>query len=216
MSHFSPVSFMCKFFFKNCRALAKNCNAPINDKTGAEAKDWKGGKPVRVVRNCKGRKHSKYAPEEGNRYDGIYKVIALWFSCTICTISLKDGWGVYKEKLLDQILFLTFLIAFYKLFFLVVQMWTVIYLTESIGRQIVKYWAEKGKSGFLVWRYLLRRDDPAPAPWTKEGQKRAKELGLAMQVRKEILLRQQIFLIVSTTVTIGDLFQTANLGRDDV
>lgn len=117
MSHFSPVSFMCKFFFKNCRALAKNCNAPINDKTGAEAKDWKGGKPVRVVRNCKGRKHSKYAPEEGNRYDGIYKVIALWFSCTICTISLKDGWGVYKEKLLDQILFLTFLIAFYKLFF---------------------------------------------------------------------------------------------------
>ncbi|XP_025095806.1 E3 ubiquitin-protein ligase UHRF1-like isoform X2 [Pomacea canaliculata] len=101
------------------RALAKNCNAPINDKTGAEAKDWKGGKPVRVVRNCKGRKHSKYAPEEGNRYDGIYK--------------------------------------------------------------IVKYWAEKGKSGFLVWRYLLRRDDPAPAPWTKEGQKRAKELGLAMQ-----------------------------------
>lgn len=80
----------------------------------------------------------------------------------------------------------------------------------------MKYWAEKGKSGFLVWRYLLRRDDPAPAPWTKEGQKRAKELGLAMQVRKEILLRQQILLIVSTTMTIGDLFKRANLGRDDV
>lgn len=29
---------------------------------------------MRVVRNCKGRKHSEYAPEEGNRYDGIYKV----------------------------------------------------------------------------------------------------------------------------------------------
>lgn len=26
------------------------------------------------VRNHKGRKTSKYAPEEGNRYDGIYKV----------------------------------------------------------------------------------------------------------------------------------------------
>lgn len=29
---------------------------------------------MRVVRNVKGRKHSKYAPAEGNRYDGIYKV----------------------------------------------------------------------------------------------------------------------------------------------
>lgn len=27
-----------------------------------------------MVRNVKGRKHSKYAPTEGNRYDGIYKV----------------------------------------------------------------------------------------------------------------------------------------------
>ncbi|KAK7010488.1 E3 ubiquitin-protein ligase UHRF1 [Biomphalaria glabrata] len=101
------------------KALAKNCNAPLDNKKGAEAKDWKGGKPVRVVRNCKGRKHSEYAPEEGNRYDGIYKV--------------------------------------------------------------VKYWPEKGKSGFLVWRYLLRRDDPVPAPWTKAGKKRTEELGLEMQ-----------------------------------
>lgn len=56
------------------RALALNCFAPINDRKGAEAKDWRSGKPVRVVRNVKGRKHSKYAPVEGNRYDGIYKV----------------------------------------------------------------------------------------------------------------------------------------------
>ncbi|NXX96066.1 UHRF1 ligase, partial [Centropus bengalensis] len=101
------------------RALALNCSAPINDKHGAEAKDWRAGKPVRVVRNVKGGKHSKYAPVEGNRYDGIYKV--------------------------------------------------------------VKYWPEKGKSGFLVWRYLLRRDDEEPAPWTKEGKDRMKKLGLAMQ-----------------------------------
>lgn len=58
----------------SCRALALNCSAPINDKHGAEAKDWRAGKPVRVVRNVKGGKHSKYAPVEGNRYDGIYKV----------------------------------------------------------------------------------------------------------------------------------------------
>ncbi|XP_029772311.1 E3 ubiquitin-protein ligase UHRF1 [Suricata suricatta] len=101
------------------RALALNCSAPINDRKGAEAKDWRSGKPVRVVRNVKGRKHSKYAPAEGNRYDGIYKV--------------------------------------------------------------VRYWPEKGKSGFLVWRYLLRRDDTEPGPWTKEGKDRIKKLGLTMQ-----------------------------------
>ncbi|KAM4027113.1 E3 ubiquitin-protein ligase UHRF1-like [Anomaloglossus baeobatrachus] len=101
------------------RALAMNCNAPINEKQGAVAKDWKAGKPVRVVRNAKGSKHSKFAPEEGNRYDGIYKV--------------------------------------------------------------VKYWPEKGKSGFLVWRYLLKRDDEEPAPWSKEGKDRIKKLGLTIQ-----------------------------------
>lgn len=101
------------------RALALNCSAPINERKGAEAKDWRSGKPVRVVRNVKGRKHSKYAPTEGNRYDGIYKV--------------------------------------------------------------VRYWPEKGKSGFLVWRYLLRRDDEEPGPWTKKGKNRIKQLGLTMQ-----------------------------------
>ncbi|XP_042271747.1 E3 ubiquitin-protein ligase UHRF1 [Thunnus albacares] len=101
------------------RALALNCNVPVNDKNGAESKNWKEGKPVRVVRNCKGRKHSKYSPEEGNRYDGIYKV--------------------------------------------------------------VKYWPAKGKSGFLVWRYLLKRDDDEPAPWTRDGKERIKKLGLVMQ-----------------------------------
>ncbi|XP_066503598.1 E3 ubiquitin-protein ligase UHRF1 isoform X2 [Hoplias malabaricus] len=101
------------------RALALNCNAPVNEKDGAVAKDWKAGKPVRVVRSSKGRKHSKYCPEDGNRYDGIYKV--------------------------------------------------------------VKYWPEKGKSGFLVWRYLLKRNDDEPAPWTRDGKERIKKLGLTMQ-----------------------------------
>ncbi|TRZ03334.1 hypothetical protein DNTS_027491 [Danionella cerebrum] len=101
------------------RALALNCNAKVNDKDGAEAKDWKAGKPVRVVRSSKGRKHSKYCPEDGNRYDGIYKV--------------------------------------------------------------VKYWPEKGKSGFLVWRYLLKRNDDESAPWTRDGKERIKKLGLTMQ-----------------------------------
>jgi len=47
---------------------------------------------------------------------------------------------------------------------------------------VVKFWPAKGKSGFIVWRYMLRRDDPSPAPWTKDGQRRIEELGLTMQV----------------------------------
>ncbi|XP_056444514.1 E3 ubiquitin-protein ligase UHRF2-like isoform X1 [Gadus chalcogrammus] len=101
------------------RALALNCDAPLNDKDGAESRNWREGKPVRVVRSSKGRRISKYAPEEGNRYDGIYKV--------------------------------------------------------------VKYWPEIGKCGFLVWRYLLRRDDLEPAAWTPEGLERSKKLSLAVQ-----------------------------------
>ncbi|XP_071321946.1 E3 ubiquitin-protein ligase UHRF2-like isoform X2 [Trachinotus anak] len=101
------------------RALALNCDAPLNDKDGAESRNWRAGKPVRVVRSSKGRRISKYAPEEGNRYDGIYKV--------------------------------------------------------------VKYWPEIGKCGYLVWRYLLRRDDLEPAPWTPEGLERIKKLGLRVQ-----------------------------------
>ncbi|KAF9128393.1 ubiquitin-like with PHD and RING finger domains 2 [Mortierella sp. 14UC] len=32
--------------------------------------------------------------------------------------------------------------------------------------KVVKYWPETGKAGFRIWRYLMRRDDPEPAPWT--------------------------------------------------
>ncbi|XP_077520786.1 E3 ubiquitin-protein ligase UHRF1-like [Amblyomma americanum] len=100
-------------------SLARNCAAPVNSQEGAVAKNWQEGKPVRVIRSFKGRKHSKYCPEDGYRYDGIYK--------------------------------------------------------------LVKYWPEKGKSGFLVWRYLLRRDDKSPAPWTEAGKQAAEKLGLCMQ-----------------------------------
>lgn len=30
--------------------------------------------------------------------------------------------------------------------------------------KIVKYWPEKGKNGFKVWKYLIRRDDPVSFP----------------------------------------------------
>lgn len=55
------------------RALALNCNSELNDVNGAEAKDWRGGIPVRVIRNYKLGKHSKYAPVDGNRCVGYLK-----------------------------------------------------------------------------------------------------------------------------------------------
>ncbi|CAG8436414.1 2708_t:CDS:2 [Ambispora gerdemannii] len=102
-------------------ALARTCNAPVDDDNGATAKNWKKSHPIRVVRGEKLKKHSpKYAPEQGYRYDGVYK--------------------------------------------------------------LVKYWKETGSTGFLVWRFLMRRDDPEPAPWTKEGKRQIQELGLEMYV----------------------------------
>ncbi|CAJ0834382.1 1155_t:CDS:2 [Entrophospora sp. SA101] len=107
---------------KQNEALARTCDANFNNKTGAVAKNWKNSKPIRVCRTEKLKKHNpKYAPDEGVRYDGIYKI----------------------------------------------------------------YWPEKGASGFIVWRYLMRRDDIEPAPWTPEGKKRIASLGLKMYIPEE-------------------------------
>ncbi|KAJ2954656.1 hypothetical protein O0L34_g2952 [Tuta absoluta] len=59
------------------RALARNCAVKEVCASGADAGDnWRNGKPVRVVRSFKMIKHfPKYAPKEGIRYDGIYKVV---------------------------------------------------------------------------------------------------------------------------------------------
>lgn len=61
---------------------------------------------------------------------------------------------------------------------------------------MVKYWPEIGKCGFLVWRYLLRRDDVEPAPWTSEGIERSKKLGLSVQVG--IRTRTDVSILSST------------------
>ena len=56
----------------------------------------------------------------------------------------------------------------------------------------MRYYPEKGKSGFIVWRYVLRRDDPIPAPWTNEGIKRIESLGLEMVYPEGYLEFQKI------------------------
>ncbi|KAF9388785.1 E3 ubiquitin-protein ligase uhrf1 [Podila verticillata] len=99
-------------------ALARTCDCQFTGKNGT-AKDWRKSKPVRVIRSAKLKKHNPtFAPEQGNRYDGIYKV--------------------------------------------------------------VKYWLGEGEAGLPVWRYYMRRDDPAPAPWTPEGKEMIKKLRLVM------------------------------------
>ncbi|XP_063837600.1 E3 ubiquitin-protein ligase UHRF1-like [Ostrinia nubilalis] len=59
------------------KALARNCAVKqISEEGGDAGADWRSGKPVRVVRSYKMLKHfPKYAPKEGIRYDGIYKVV---------------------------------------------------------------------------------------------------------------------------------------------
>ncbi|CAG4977879.1 unnamed protein product [Colias eurytheme] len=59
------------------KALARNCFVKeISEKGGDAGEAWRQGKPVRVVRSYKMIKHfPKYAPKEGIRYDGIYKVV---------------------------------------------------------------------------------------------------------------------------------------------
>jgi putative restriction endonuclease len=36
--------------------------------------------------------------------------------------------------------------------------------------RVESYWHEQGRSGFLVWRFRLVRDDPRPAPWAAPAQ----------------------------------------------
>ncbi|KAJ2878258.1 hypothetical protein IWW38_006364, partial [Coemansia aciculifera] len=100
-------------------SLALACAAEVDDKKGATAADWKQSTAIRVCRSYKiAKKHPEYAPENGVRYDGLYR--------------------------------------------------------------IVKYWKEKGESGHFVWRYLFRRDDPEPAPWTDEGKANTERWGLVL------------------------------------
>ncbi|KAI9489982.1 PUA-like domain-containing protein [Zychaea mexicana] len=61
--------------------LAKCCATRVDAANGADAgENWRNGVPIRVVRGVKSSKHdtSNYAPGEGYRYDGIYKVESYW------------------------------------------------------------------------------------------------------------------------------------------
>lgn len=46
--------------------------------------------------------------------------------------------------------------------------------------KVVKYYPEIDQSGFRLWRYLLKRDDPMPPPWTTGGRVKSPKLGLTL------------------------------------
>lgn len=76
------------------RALARNCAAQVNDKGGDAGDKWRDGRPVRVSRSWKMQKHfPEFAPEEGLRYDGIYKVVKYYQE------KGKSGFMVWKYLL---------------------------------------------------------------------------------------------------------------------
>ncbi|KAG0057329.1 hypothetical protein BGZ83_011572 [Gryganskiella cystojenkinii] len=57
------------------KALAMTCHCAFN-KHGGTAKDWRQSSPIRVCRSAKLK--NKYSPDEGVRYDGIYKIVKYW------------------------------------------------------------------------------------------------------------------------------------------
>ncbi|KAL7313456.1 hypothetical protein PS15m_007203 [Mucor circinelloides] len=59
--------------------LAFTCYAPVNAERGARALDWKKSQPIRVCRSSALKPlHPDYAPSEGFRYDGVYKIVSYW------------------------------------------------------------------------------------------------------------------------------------------
>jgi hypothetical protein len=61
------------------RALAITCDAPLNEEVGARARNWRKSRPVRVCRSAYlSKTNPKFAPSEGVRYDGLYKLVKYW------------------------------------------------------------------------------------------------------------------------------------------
>ena len=79
------------------RAIARTCDAKLDAKNGGEAKDWKKSRPIRVIRSYKGAKHSSYAPEEGIRYDGLYKVSCILEILESCASEITFNLGEERK-----------------------------------------------------------------------------------------------------------------------
>lgn len=59
--------------------LALTCNTPVDTVYGGRALDWRRSQPVRVCRSSALKAlHPEFAPAEGHRYDGEYKIVRYW------------------------------------------------------------------------------------------------------------------------------------------
>lgn len=111
------------------KAIALTCNAPFNDEVGATARNWRKSRPIRVCRSRqRAKSHPEFAPEEGFRYDGLYKVVKYW----------PHKSNIKREQ-------------------------CIIILTH-ISIILVP------GSGFILWKFLLRRDDQEHPPWMAHGK----------------------------------------------
>ena len=85
--------------------------------------------------------------------------------------------------------------------------------------KVVKYWPEKRRTrkscrndvketndaqdeeGVIVWRFLLRRDDPTPSPWTKEGKNRIRRLQLDHLIQAKTTTMKTEIMTSSISIT---------------
>lgn len=59
--------------------LALTCNAPVDAKKGGRAINWRNSQPIRICRASTLKStHPQFAPTEGFRYDGEYKIVKYW------------------------------------------------------------------------------------------------------------------------------------------
>ncbi|KAI8095532.1 PUA-like domain-containing protein [Thamnidium elegans] len=102
------------------KALAITCYAPFNPEIGSKSLQWRKSRPIRVCRAAKRLdSHPEFAPLQGIRYDGLYKV--------------------------------------------------------------VRYWPHKDtKTGFIIWKFLFRRDDQESPPWMAQCKQLITKRGLRM------------------------------------
>ena len=111
--------------------LAKACDCPVDDRRGGLAKDWRNGRPIRVVRSHHIADMSIFAPAEDMRYDGLYKIVCYWPTCG------EEG----------------------------VMAWVITSLEPYSLPDLI----------CLMQRFLLRRDDEEPAPWSQEARSLMKQ-----------------------------------------
>lgn len=76
---------------KNLRTAPQSKDQYLSRGNLALSRSVESGKPVRVIRGYK--LNSLYAPEEGYRYDGLYRVVKYWQACGL------SGFMVYKFAL---------------------------------------------------------------------------------------------------------------------